>query len=466
MARSSGEGAKRSRAQESGERALPYNIEAEQSLLGAMMLSSEAVEVGLSAVEPEDFSLPRHATIFSAIKELYNRGEAVDQITVADRLNVTGRLDDVGGKPYLAELGSTVVLVSNAAHYAEIVKRMSMLREIIRAGTDIATIGYEHLDDIDEAIERAEKRLFDVTKRRVSSNFLPIKELLKTGFEQIEVLAERKEHVTGVPTGFPDLDEILAGLHKGDLIILAARPSVGKTALALNIAVEAARKSHPVAIFSLEMSAEQLVQRLLCAEARVDSHRLRTGYLSDADWPALVDAAGRLGEMPLWVDDTPSASIVEIRAKARRLFRNVQEGLIVIDYLQLMQPQNRRSENRQQDVADISRGLKILAKELNVPVIALSQLSRAVEQRKGRPVLSDLRESGAIEQDADVVMFIHRDVYGRRGDDDGDDFGRDDMPEKGTAEIIVAKHRNGPTGICKVTYLDRYTKFAPMAKHA
>ncbi|MDI6691996.1 MAG: replicative DNA helicase [Anaerosomatales bacterium] len=447
-----------------GGREAPYNEEAEQSLLGAMLLSSEAVEVGLSTVEPSDFALPRHGVIFSAIQDLYNRGEAVDQITVADRLASTGRLEDVGGKPYLIELVGRVPMYSNAAHYAEIVKRTATLRELIRAGTDIATLGYERGDDLDEAIEAAEKRLFDVTKKRVSSNFKPMRDLLKTSFEQIEVLAERKEHVTGVPTGFPELDKILAGLHKGDLIILAARPSVGKTALALNIAVEAARKGYPVAIFSLEMSSEQLVQRLLCAEARVDSHRLRTGYLNDSDWPALVDAAGRLGDMPLWVDDTASTSIVEVRAKARRLFRDKQDGLIVVDYLQLMQPQNRRSENRQQDVADISRGLKILAKELDIPVLALSQLSRAVEQRRGRPVLSDLRESGAIEQDADVVMFIHRDTM-PRGSDEDDARSRDDVPPKGEAEIIVAKHRNGPTGLCRVSYLDRYTKFVPLAKH-
>jgi replicative DNA helicase len=451
-------------AADRGDRVPPYNEEAEQSLLGAMLMSSEAVEVGLSAVEPADFALPRHGVIFGAIRDLYNRGEAVDQITVADRLQATGRLEEAGGKPYLIELVDRVPLVSNAAHYAEIVKRTSTLRELIRAGTDIATLGYERVDDLDEAIETAEKRLFDVTKKRVSSNFRPMRELLKTSFEQIEVLAERKEHVTGVPTGFPDLDKILAGLHRGDLVILAARPSVGKTALALNIAVEAARKGYPVAIFSLEMSSEQLVQRLLCAEARVDSHRLRTGYLNDADWPALVDAAGRLGDMPLWVDDTASTSIVEVRAKARRLFRDKEDGLIVVDYLQLMQPQNRRSENRQQDVADISRGLKILAKELNVPVLALSQLSRAVEQRRGRPVLSDLRESGAIEQDADVVMFIHRDTFPRGADED-ETRTRDDVPPKGEAEIIVAKHRNGPTGVCRVSYLDRYTKFVPLAKH-
>jgi replicative DNA helicase len=263
-----------------------------------------------------------------------------------------------------------------------------------------------------------------------------------------------------VPTGFPDLDKILAGLHRGDLIILAARPSVGKTAFALNIAVNAAKAGHPTAVFSLEMAAEQLVQRVLCAEARIDSQRLRTGYLNDEDWPAIMQAMGRLGKAPLWVDDTPSISILEVRAKARRLLRDKSEGLIIVDYLQLMQPQHRRSENRQVEIADISRGLKILAKELNVPIIALSQLSRRVEDRQGkRPQLSDLRESGAIEQDADVVMFIDRNTDPRSEEDTG---GR---PGKGEAEIIVAKHRNGPTDSCRLAYLERFTRFVPLAKN-
>jgi replicative DNA helicase len=281
---------------------------------------------------------------------------------------------------------------------------------------------------------------------------------MKTGFEEIEHLYDHKSHITGVPTGFPDLDKILAGMHRGDLIILAARPSVGKTALALNIAVNAAKAGASTAIFSLEMSASQLVQRILCAEARVDSQKLRTGYLADEDWPALMQAMGRLGSIPLWVDDTPSISILEVRAKARRLLRDQGQKLIVLDYLQLMQPHGRRSENRQVEIAEISRGLKILAKELDCPILALSQLSRAVEQRTSkRPQLSDLRESGAIEQDADVVMFIDRNT-------DPTAEAEGNRPGKGEAEIIVAKHRNGPVDSCRLAYLERITRFMPLAR--
>ena len=451
------------------ERVQPHNLEAEQSLLGSMFLSSDAVETCLDVVSEEDFSRPAHSKIFAAIRSLYAHGEPVDQITVADRLEAVEQLDAAGGKPYLLDITSMVPTAANAAHYAEIVKRTAVLRQLIAAGTDIVALGYDGTEDIDSAIERAEKRVFEVTNKRVSSNFVPLRELMKTGFEQIEKLYDRREHITGVPTGFPELDRILAGLHNGDLIILAARPSVGKTALALNIAVNAAKEGYPTAVFSLEMAAEQLVQRILCSEAAVDSQRLRTGYLNEGDWPKIMQAAGRLNDAPLWVDDTPSASIIEVRAKARRLFRNKDKGLIVIDYLQLMQPQTgRRADNRQVEIADISRGLKILSKELNVPVIALSQLSRAVEQRTSkRPMLSDLRESGAIEQDADVVMFIHRDTFGMGGGG-GDDFSeerRDGMPSKGEAEIIVAKHRNGPQGSCHVAFLDRYTKFVPLAQN-
>ncbi|PKQ20757.1 MAG: replicative DNA helicase [Actinobacteria bacterium HGW-Actinobacteria-6] len=454
------------------DRVPPHNLEAEQSLLGSMFLSSEAVETCLDAVDDADFSRSAHSKIFAAIKYLYGRGEPVDQITVADRLLATGDLDAAGGKPYLLDITGMVPTAANAIYYAEIVKRTSLLRQLIEAGTSIVAIGYENPDDIGAVIEQAEKRIFDVTNKRVSNNFRPLDELMKSGFEQIEKLYDRKEHITGVPTGFPDLDKILAGLHAGDLIILAARPSVGKTAFALNMAVNAAKEGYPTAVFSLEMSSDQLVQRILCAEARIDSQRLRTGYLNDSDWPSIMQAMGRLGAAPLWVDDTPAISILEVRAKARRLFRDKPQGLIIVDYLQLMQPQNRRSENRQVEIAEISRGLKILAKELHVPIVALSQLSRAVEQRTSkRPMLSDLRESGAIEQDADVVMFIHRETIGSGGGGGShDDFGggedrTEGMPAKGEAEIIVAKHRNGPVDSCYVAFLDRYTKFAPLAKN-
>lgn len=440
------------------ERVPPHNLDAEQTLLGCMFLSSEAVEACLEVVGPDDFYRPAHARIFEAIVDLHGRGEPVDQITVADRLEATGNLDAAGGKPYLLDLAGMVLTTGSAVVYAEIVKRTSMLRQLIGAASHIATMSYENPDDLDRVVEDSERAIFEVTNKRVSSNFRGLDDLMRTGFDQIEQLYDHREHITGVPTGFKDLDSILAGLHAGDLVIIAARPSVGKTAFALNIGVNAAKEGHPVAIFSLEMSSEQLVQRILCSEARIDSQRLRTGYLKDSDWPQIMQAMGRLHNAPLWVDDTPAISILEVRAKARRLFRDKPGGLIIVDYLQLMQPQNRRSENRQVEIADISRGLKILAKELEIPIVALSQLSRAVEQRAGkRPMLSDLRESGAIEQDADVVMFIDRNTDPRPDDDEG-------RPGKGEAEIIVAKHRNGPTDSCHLAYLSQYTKFVTMAR--
>ncbi len=440
------------------ERIPPHNIEAEQSLLGSMFLSADAVENCIAVVEAEDFYRPPHRKIFAAIKYLHLRGDAVDQVTVAARLESSGELDAAGGKSYLLDITGAVPTAANAEYYAQIVKRTSMLRQLIDAATSIQAYSYENPDDIDEVVERAEKTIFEVTNKRVSSNFRILEDLVKESFADLEKLYDHKSHITGVPTGFPDLDKILAGMHKGDLLILAARPSVGKTAFALNIAVNAAKSGATTAVFSLEMSSAQLVQRILCAEARVDSQKLRTGYLADEDWPLLMQAMGRLPLDKFHVDDTPSISILEVRAKARRLFRGVENGLIIVDYLQLMQPHGRRSENRQVEIAEISRGLKILAKELDCPVLALSQLSRAVEQRTSkRPMLSDLRESGAIEQDADVVMFIDRNTDPTAQDEPG-------RPPKGEAEIIVAKHRNGPTDSCRLAYLDRFTRFLPLAR--
>jgi len=441
------------------ERVPPHNIEAEQSLLGSMFLSADAVENCIAVVVAEDFYRPPHRKIFAAVKYLHMRGDAVDQVTVAARLESTGELDAAGGKAYLLDITGAVPTAANAEYYAQIVKRTSMLRQLIDAATSIQAYSYENPDDIDEVVERAEKTIFEVTNKRVSSNFRMLEDLVKESFAELEKLYDHKSHVTGVPTGFPDLDKILAGMHKGDLLILAARPSVGKTAFALNIAVNAAKAGATTAVFSLEMSSAQLVQRIMCAEARVDSQKLRTGYLADEDWPLLMQAMGRLPLDRFHVDDTPSISILEVRAKARRLFRGVENGLIIVDYLQLMQPHGRRSENRQVEIAEISRGLKILAKELNCPVLALSQLSRAVEQRTSkRPMLSDLRESGAIEQDADVVIFIDRNTDPGAQDEPG-------RPPKGEAEIIVAKHRNGPIDSCRLAYLDRFTRFLPLARN-
>jgi len=444
------------------DRVPPHNLEAEQATLGAMFLSAEAVEGALAMLAPDDFYRPAHARIFSAMAELNMRSVPVDHLSVADRLESTGELDAAGGKAYLLDITGVVPIASNWQRYAEIVKRMSMLRQLIGAGTAIATLGYDAPDDLDQVVGDAEKLIFDVTNKRVSSNFQYINELLKVSFKQLEDLAERKEHVTGVPTGFKDLDKLLAGMHPGDLIILAARPSVGKTALALNMGVNAAKAGSSVAIFSLEMGAEQLVQRVLCSEARINLQDVRTGHVRDADWYAIHTAMGKLAGLDFYVDDTPSISILEVRAKARRQLRDKEKGFIIVDYLQLMQPQGRRTENRQTEIAEISRGLKILAKELNVPVLALSQLSRAVEQRAGkRPQLSDLRESGAIEQDADVVMFIDRNTDPRAEEEDG---GR--RPQKGVAEIIVAKHRNGPTDTIPLVFMERFTKFVDFTNQA
>jgi replicative DNA helicase len=435
------------------ERETPHNVEAEQAILGAMFLSPEAVEGALVILQPEDFYRPAHARIYSAMSDLNSRSVPVDHLSVADRLESTGELESAGGRTYLLDITGVVPIASNWQRYADIVKRMSMLRQLIVAGTAIATIGYDAPDDLDQVVGDAEKLIFDVTNKRVSSNFEIINDLLKVSFKNLEDLAERKEHVTGVHTGFKDLDKLLAGLHPGDLCILAARPSVGKTALALNMGVNAARHGASVAIFSLEMGADQLVQRVLCSEARINLQDVRTGNVKDSDWYTIHTAMGKLAQLDFWVDDTPSISILEVRAKARRQLRDKPKGFIIVDYLQLMQPQGRRSENRQTEIAEISRGLKILAKELKVPILALSQLSRAVEQRAGkRPQLSDLRESGAIEQDADVVMFIDRNTDPYADDQEG-------RPQKGVTELIIAKHRNGPTGQVQLVFNDRYTKF-------
>jgi replicative DNA helicase len=441
------------------DRVPPHDLDAEKSALGAMLLNADATAIGLSKLKVEDFYRQAHQRIFNAIAALFSKGEPCDVVTAAARLESTGELEQIGGKTYLLDVVNIVPLAGNVGMYADIVKRMSLLRRLIVASTHIAALGYEAPDDIDEVIEEAEKAIFEVTNERVETTFRPIEELLTEGWKKLEELYERQEHLTGVTTGWPDLDRVLAGLHRGDLIILAARPSVGKTAFALNLAVNAAKEGVAVGVFSLEMSSDQLVMRILSSESRVDGQKLRTGRLSDTDWKPLMDAMGRLDQCDLHVDDTPALSIMELRAKARRMFRGKKEGLIIVDYLQLMQPQGRRSENRQVEIAEISRGLKILAKELGLPVLALSQLSRAVEQRADkRPMLSDLRESGAIEQDADVVMFIHRDTY-KREEGFEDDHGGGRPTPKGVAEIIIAKHRNGPTDTVQLVYHEPYMRF-------
>ena len=435
---------------------IPNNIEAEKSVLAACMLNADIVEEIILKLKPEYFYRPAHRVIFEAVCDLNSRRIPIDQISLADTLNASGQLDAVGGRSYLVELADNTFSLTNWSNHADIVKRTAILRELIYAATQISALGYNAPDNLDEVVEEAEKTLFEVTEKRVSSSFVRMDKLLDDAFAEITKLAEQKTHMAGVPTGFKDVDDLFHGFRGGDLIILAARPGVGKTSLALNLAVNAAKEGTSVAFFSLEMSASQLVQRILCSEARVNLSKIRGGYIAEADWQVIADASNRLSKLDLYIDDSPGLSILEARAKARRELRNVEsgKGLIVVDYLQLMQPPSvRRDGNRAVEVGEISRGLKILAKEMDMPVLALSQLSRAVEMRgKKRPQLSDLRESGSIEQDADIVMFIDRSM-------DEQEAESDSRPDWGTAELIVAKHRNGPTRDIKLAFVSEYTRF-------
>ena len=435
---------------------IPSNIEAEKSVLAACMLNADILEEIMMKLRPDNFYRPAHRIIFEAVTDLHTRRIPVDQISLADNLNAAGQLDAVGGRSYIVELADNTFALTNWSNHADIVKRTSILRDLIYAATQISALAYNAPDDLDEVVEDAEKTLFDVTEKRVSSTFVKMDKLINDAFEEITQLAEQKTHMAGVPTGFKDVDDLFHGLRGGDLVILAARPGVGKTSFALNVAVNAAKEGVSVAFFSLEMSAGQLVQRILCADARVSLSKIRGGFISEGDWVAIADASARLSKLELFIDDTPGLSILEARAKARRELRQVPKGkgLIVVDYLQLMQPQTaRRDGNRAVEVGEISRGLKILAKEMDMPVIALSQLSRAVEMRgKKRPQLSDLRESGSIEQDADIVMFIDRSMDEAEAEQDG-------RPPLNTAELIVAKHRNGPTRDITLAFVSEYTRF-------
>lgn len=435
-------------------KSLPQNIEAEKSVLAACMLNQEAVEEIATKLVPENFFRPAHQRIFEAILDLYVRHIPIDQISLADNLNASGQLEAIGGKAYLVELGDNTFALTNWHNHAEIVKRTSILRELIYASAEINALAYDAPDDLGVVVEEAEKTLFNVTEKRVSSEFQKMDVLLNSAFEELTELASLQSHMAGVPSGFKDVDDLFHGFRGGDLVILAARPGVGKTSFALNLAVNSAKQGTTVAFLSLEMSAPQLVQRILCSEARVSLARVRNGELKDADWGLIADACGTLSNLDLYIDDTPALSILELRAKARRELRDKKQGMIVVDYLQLMQPpQARRDGNRAVEVGEISRGLKVLAKEMNMPVVALSQLSRAVEMRgKKRPMLSDLRESGSIEQDADIVMFIDRSM-------DEIEAESDDRPDMGTAELIVAKHRNGPTRDIKLAFSAEHTKF-------
>ncbi|MEG0072647.1 MAG: replicative DNA helicase [Raoultibacter sp.] len=435
-------------------RSLPQNIEAEKSVLAACVLNQDAITEVVTKLKPENFFRPAHQIIFAAMLELNTRHLPVDQISLADNLAAAGQLEAVGGKAYLVELADNTFALTNWQNHAEIVKRTGILRELIYASAEISALAYDAPDDLNVVVEEAEKTLFSVTEKRVSSAFSKMDGLLTGAMEELTLLSQQQTHMAGVPTGFKDVDELFYGLRGGDLIILAARPGIGKTSFALNMAVNAAKSGTTVAFLSLEMSTSQLTQRILCSEARVNLGNIRSGKMQDSDWMSIIEASNTLYPLNLYIDDTPSLSILELRAKARRELRDVENGLIIVDYLQLMQPpQARRDGNRAVEVGEISRGLKVLAKEMHMPVIALSQLSRAVEMRgKKRPMLSDLRESGSIEQDADIVMFIDRSMDEIEAESDG-------RPEVGMAELIVAKHRNGPTRDIKLAFKAESTRF-------
>ncbi|MFI5338807.1 MAG: replicative DNA helicase [Candidatus Methylomirabilales bacterium] len=433
----------------------PQNIEAEISVLGGILQDPQALLKAMEVLRPADFYKEAHRKIFSACIDLFDRNEPVDLVTLANELMRRKHLEEVGGSSALSALVDAVPTAANVAYHARIVKDKALLYSLIQKATAVVSRAYADKDDVDEVLDWAEQQIFEISQDKISRSFVPVKSVLKGTFQLIEKLYDRKSHVTGIPTGFRRFDEMTAGLQPSELVVVAGRPSMGKTSFCLNIAQHAAIQERiTVAIFSLEMSKEQLVQRMLCSVASVDSHKLRTGYLSDADWPKLTTGAGRLSESPIYIDDTPGISLLEMRAKARRLKAEQGLGLVIIDYLQLISGRG-RVESRQQEISEISRSLKAMAKELDVPVVALSQLSRAVESRQPpRPQLSDLRESGAIEQDADVVTFLYRPAFYRTRKED-----ELDEPEDNTTEVIIGKQRNGPTGTVHLAFLREYTRF-------
>lgn len=427
----------------------PQNVEAERSVLGSLLIDPDAI-LGIAAfLEADDFYRETHRLIYRAIFDLHERREPADFVTVSDELERQGQLAEVGGAAYLTELINTVPTSIHAEYYARIVERTAVLRRLIAAAGQIAGLAYEEDRELDEIVDRAETIIFGVAERRITRDLTPIRSILDDYYERVDYLFKHRGELIGIPTGLADLDKILGGFQRSDLVIIAGRPGMGKTSLALSIALQAAHKWHKrIAVFSLEMSDEQLVQRLVSAETGIDSQRLRLGEIHEEEWPLFAQATGRLSEMPIYIDDTPALSVMQIRAKTRRLHAEYGLDMVIIDYLQLMQGDG-RSENRVQEISNISRGLKALARELNLPVVALSQLSRAVESRHDkRPILSDLRESGSIEQDADVVLFIYRDeLYNQESD------------TPNVADIIVAKHRSGPTGSISTYFQKELAQF-------
>ena len=435
----------------------PQNLEAEQSVIGGILLDNQALNSVLEILDADAFYSEAHRKIFAAIVELYDKNEPSDLITLSNILKSKNQLDQTGGVSYLSSLADNVPSAANISHYSKIVKEKAILRRLIGTATEILNKSYNSAADIDTVLDEAEHAIFEISENKIRPAFSPFKDIIKESVKTIEKLYERKELVTGVPTGYEKIDDITSGLQKSDLIIIAGRPSMGKTAFALNIAQYAALEANtPVAIFSLEMSKEQLALRMLSAEARVDSQRIRRGFLGEADWPRLIAAAGRLSEAQIFIDDSSAISALEMKAKSRRLKSEVDLGLIILDYLQLMRSGSYRETSREQEISEISRSLKALAKELSVPVIALSQLNRKLEDRTNkRPQMADLRDSGAIEQDADLIAFIYRDeVYDKS----------EENPEKGMAEIIIGKQRNGPTGMVKLAFQDKFARFENLAR--
>ena len=434
----------------------PQNVEMEQSILGAILQNNDAIVRLADTLQEEDFYHDAHRWLFRAMLDLFQENVPIDVLTVNEWLKKKNRLDAIGGPAYLAELVELVPTAAHIDYHARVVREKSVLRALIRTATTIVADSYEADEDVAVLLDRAERSILEISQGKATSGFVDLQSVLKDSFRQLESLSARKEPITGLPTGFSDLDRQTAGLQSSDLIIIAGRPSMGKTTLALNIAAYAGmRTGKPIAIFSLEMSKEQLALRMLCAEAKVDSAKLRTGFLAGSDWSLLTTAAGDLsGQANIYIDDTPMQTALDIRAKARRLRAEQGDlGLVIVDYLQLMQGRA-RAENRQQEISDITRALKALARELQVPVVALSQLSRAVEQRRPpKPQLSDLRESGAIEQDADVVALLYR-----------DDLYNEDSDERGVAEVNIAKHRNGPTGTLRLAFRGEFTRFDNLAR--
>jgi len=432
----------------------PQNLEAETAVLGSMLLEKDAIGTAVELLDENVFYKEANRIVFASIVKLYDLNKAVDTITLVEELKKQGSLEEVGGPSYITTLTASIPTAANIEHYAKIVKEKAVLRNLISTSSQIISESYDGSIDADMLLDKAERMVFDIASRKVEAKTFSLKDIIKDSIETIDSLYQRKENVTGLATGFHDFDTMTAGLHPSDFIVVAGRPSMGKSALVSCIAEHiGVIEKKPIAFFSLEMSKEQLVQRMLCSHAKVDSHKVRTGFLSQSDWPRLVSAAGKLSEAPIFIDDTPGISVLELKAKARRMKAQYNIELIVLDYLQLMKGP-RGVDNRQQEISEISRSIKALARELSVPVIGVSQLSRAVEQRSDRrPQLSDLRESGAIEQDADLVVLLLREEYYNPTDEN-----------RGLAEVIIAKQRNGPVGTIRLAFINEFTRFENLAR--